>query len=75
MFVLSLLDGMVTESWCAEFALRRRVSMSATGSVIVMVVSFVHEVPAAVTRQTACYEHGVRADTQSSIVRDVGRDA
>src|SRR5918998_1649445 len=28
--------GMVTVSWCAEFALRRRVSMSAIGSVIVM---------------------------------------
>src|ERR1700691_3309204 len=27
---------MVTESWYAELALRRRVSMSATGSVIVM---------------------------------------
>src|SRR6478672_7633994 len=33
---LSLLYGMVTESWYAELALRRRVSMSATGSVIVM---------------------------------------
>src|SRR5450759_2401464 len=28
--------GMVTESWCAEFALRRRVRRSAIGSVIVM---------------------------------------
>jgi hypothetical protein len=33
---LSLELGSDTESWCAEFALRRRVSMSATGSVIVM---------------------------------------
>src|SRR3954465_5175929 len=31
---------MVTESWYAWLALRRRVSMSAIGSVIVMVVSF-----------------------------------
>ena len=36
MWVLSLELGSDTESWCAEFALRRRVSMSATGSVIVM---------------------------------------
>src|SRR5215207_7843246 len=36
MLVLSLELGSDTESWCAEFALRRRVSMSATGSVIVM---------------------------------------
>ncbi|GAA4373989.1 hypothetical protein GCM10023088_29360 [Actinomadura verrucosospora] len=28
--------GIATESWYAEFALRRRVSMSAIGSVIVM---------------------------------------
>jgi len=34
---LSFELGSDTESWCAEFALRRRVSMSATGSVIVMV--------------------------------------
>ncbi len=36
MCVLSFELGSDTESWCAEFALRRRVSMSATGSVIVM---------------------------------------
>ncbi|GAA2719837.1 hypothetical protein CAE01nite_06140 [Cellulomonas aerilata] len=29
-------NGMVTVSWCAEFAFRRRVSMSAIGSVMVM---------------------------------------
>jgi hypothetical protein len=31
-----LLWGISTESWYAEFAFRRRVSMSAIGSVIVM---------------------------------------
>src|SRR5450759_4120982 len=36
MCTLILECGMVTESWYAELALRRRVSMSATGSVIVM---------------------------------------
>jgi hypothetical protein len=36
MWALSFEFGIDTESWCAEFALRRRVSMSATGSVIVM---------------------------------------
>src|SRR3954466_11793892 len=36
MCVLSFDDGMLAESWYAEFALRRRVSMSAIGSVIVM---------------------------------------
>ena len=36
MRVLRFEDGMVTDSWYAEFALRRRVSMSATGSVIVI---------------------------------------
>ena len=41
MCALSLELGIDTESWCAELAFRRRVSMSATGSVIVMsVVSF-----------------------------------
>jgi hypothetical protein len=35
MFAFSLLCGIVTESWYAEFALRRRVSMSAMGSVII----------------------------------------
>ena len=38
MCALSFECGIDTVSWCAEFALRRRVSMSATGSVIVMVV-------------------------------------
>ena len=33
---LSLLYGMVTLSWYAELAFRRRVSMSAMGSVIVI---------------------------------------
>src|SRR5688572_29362700 len=33
---LSLLNGMETSSWYAELALRRRVSMSAIGSVIVI---------------------------------------
>ena len=37
---LSFELGIDTESWCAEFALRRRVSMSATGSVIVMCCFF-----------------------------------
>src|SRR5690606_40327613 len=36
MWVLSLLLGSETESWYARFALRSRVSMSATGSVIVI---------------------------------------
>src|SRR3954470_14645819 len=36
MWVFSFDDGMVAESWYAEFALRSRVSMSAIGSVIVM---------------------------------------
>ena len=36
MCVLILLYGMVTLSWYAELALRRRVSMSAIGSVMVM---------------------------------------
>jgi hypothetical protein len=36
MRTLILEDGMVTVSWYAELALRRRVSMSATGSVMVM---------------------------------------
>jgi hypothetical protein len=36
MCAFSLEWGIDTESWCAEFALRRRVNMSATGSVIVM---------------------------------------
>ena len=38
MWVFSLLLGSETVSWYARFALRRRVSMSATGSVIVMVL-------------------------------------
>src|SRR5215831_2807828 len=36
MRTLILEDGIVTVSWYAELALRRRVSMSATGSVMVM---------------------------------------
>jgi hypothetical protein len=36
MFALIFEWGIVTESWYAAFALRRRVSMSAIGSVIVM---------------------------------------
>src|SRR3954452_16202658 len=36
MWVFSFDDGMVAASWYAEFALRSRVSMSAIGSVIVM---------------------------------------
>src|ERR1700685_554236 len=36
MRTLILEDGMTTVSWYAELALRRRVSMSATGSVMVM---------------------------------------
>jgi hypothetical protein len=32
--------GIDTESWCAELALRSLVSMSATGSVMVMVLLF-----------------------------------
>src|SRR3954447_21476646 len=36
MWVFSFDDGMVAESWYAWFAFRRRVSMSAIGSVIVM---------------------------------------
>src|SRR3954468_14051117 len=36
MCVLSFDDGMAAESWYAWLALRRRVSMSAIGSVIVM---------------------------------------
>src|SRR5579884_2355370 len=36
MCVLILLAGIATESWYAEFAFRRRVSMSAIGSVMVM---------------------------------------
>ena len=36
MRTLILDDGMDTVSWYAELALRRRVSMSATGSVMVM---------------------------------------
>ena len=36
MCVLILLCGMATVSWYAELALRRRVSMSAIGSVMVM---------------------------------------
>ncbi|MFM2412815.1 MAG: hypothetical protein RLZZ587_1148, partial [Actinomycetota bacterium] len=35
---LIVLEGNVTASWCARDALRRRVSKSATGSVIVIVV-------------------------------------
>ena len=38
MCVFSLDDGMVVESWYAWLAFRRRVSMSAIGSVIVMAV-------------------------------------
>src|SRR5882762_2304567 len=37
MFALSFECGITTSSWYAEFAFRRRVSMSAIGSVIVMV--------------------------------------
>ncbi|GAA1440111.1 hypothetical protein GCM10009617_06090 [Leifsonia poae] len=45
MCALSFECGIDTVSWCAEFALRSLVSMSATGSVIVItVVSFVHQV-------------------------------
>src|SRR6218665_3061722 len=36
MCTLSFEFGIDTASWCAEFAFRKRVSMSATGSVIVM---------------------------------------
>src|SRR5659263_304654 len=36
MLALSLEYGIVTDSWYAELAFRRRVSMSAIGSVIVM---------------------------------------
>src|SRR3954463_6317668 len=36
MCVLSFEDGMIAESWYAWLAFRRRVSMSAMGSVIVM---------------------------------------
>src|SRR5690349_515403 len=38
MWVLSLLLGIDTESWYARFPLRTRVSMSATGSVMVIAV-------------------------------------
>src|ERR1700759_2403106 len=37
MFALSFECGITTSSWYAEFAFRRRVNMSAIGSVIVMV--------------------------------------
>jgi hypothetical protein len=40
MCALSFELGIATESWCAEFAFRKRVSMSATGSVIVMGISY-----------------------------------
>ncbi len=36
MWVLILLDGMLTSSWYAVLAFRMRVSMSAIGSVMVM---------------------------------------
>ncbi|GAB3878059.1 hypothetical protein GCM10028802_18780 [Terrabacter terrigena] len=39
MFFFSFEYGMETTSWCAELALRTRVSMSAIGSVMVMVGS------------------------------------
>ena len=55
MWDLSLLFGIDTVSWYAEFALRSRVSMSATGSVIVMmVVSYLRPVSASVTRVPTC---------------------
>jgi hypothetical protein len=50
MFFLSLELGSATASWCAEFAFRNLVSMSATGSVIVMM--FVHFSPGFDTRST-----------------------
>src|SRR6185437_9073243 len=55
MWALSLECGIDTVSWCAEFALRSLVSMSATGSVIVIAVfpSFTR-FRAAVTRLTTC---------------------
>ena len=46
MWVLILLDGMPTSSWYAELAFRMRVSMSAIGSVMVMVAgAFLAVVP------------------------------
>src|SRR5580765_7631724 len=36
MWLLSLENGMLTVSWCAELAFRTRVNMSAIGSVMVM---------------------------------------
>jgi hypothetical protein len=43
MWALSLLPGIAHVSCCAWFALRNLVSMSATGSVIVIVVSFLFD--------------------------------
>ena len=55
MWDLSLLCGIDTVSWYAEFALRSLVSMSATGSVIVIVVvSLSRPVSASVTRMPTC---------------------
>src|SRR5664279_6274206 len=45
MWRLSLECGIATTSWNAEFALRRRVSMSAIGSVIVIRFFFLAAVP------------------------------
>lgn len=66
---LSLECGMETVSWCAEFAFRSRVSMSATGSVIVIsggasrLVSFIR------TRMTTCGGGGAGRRCPAPIVR------
>src|SRR5215469_7229031 len=78
MWDLILEYGMPTVSWYAEFAFRRRVSMSAIGSVIVManrpssprfpvgpsVCSFFLSLPAGLgdTGQFAAVRHGAEAD-------------
>src|SRR5690606_14260742 len=60
MRALSLLAGSDTESWCAPFALRTRVSKSATGSVIVMNSSSFSSVPTWGTPQPAYSISGLR---------------
>ena len=61
MWDFSLLNGMATLSWYAEFALRRRVSMSAMGSVMVIGLScpsspwFLADRPARDLRRS-CYQ-------------------
>src|SRR3569623_1115927 len=59
MFALIFEKGMVTLSWYAWLALRRRVSMSAIGSVIVMVCVSFSKWFRAVRDNATCYVSGV----------------